>query len=287
MGSVSPAQVSDGTTIDASDVNNPINTIANEFNGNIDNTNIKAAAAIAGSKLADNSIDVTTKASSWDGWIQVTDTWTYASSTTVTVPSDATTKYSVGDKVKFTNGSTKYFYITAVSATVLTLNGGTDYTVANSAISGVYYSKAATPLSFPHWFAYSPTLTNVTEGSGTKAARFAILGKTLITKGSFTLGSGSSIGGVVSVAFPVTISGTGINSEGHLGYGAATDSGNAVYPLNCYNAGTTTFQLVAHNKSAGGSYVVANGGSDRLTTTVPFTFGSGDSFGWTIIAEVA
>lgn len=288
MGSVSPAQVSDGTTIDASDVNNPINTIANEFNGNIDNTNIKAAAAITGSKLADNSIDMTTKASSWDGWVQVTDTWTYASSTTVTVPSDATTKYSVGDKVKFTNSGSKYYYITAVSATVLTLNGGTDYTVANAAISAIYYSKAATPLSFPQWFAFSPTLTNVTEGSGTKAARFTILGgKTLITKGSFTLGAGSSIGGVVAVSYPVTISGTGINSEGHVGYGTATDSGNAVYPINCYNAGTTTFQLVAHNKSAGGNYTVTNGGSDRVTTTIPFTFGSGDSFGWTSIAEIA
>ena len=56
MAIISPAQITDGTTIDAADVNNPINTIANEFNGNIDNNNIKTAAAIDGSKIADNSI---------------------------------------------------------------------------------------------------------------------------------------------------------------------------------------------------------------------------------------
>tara|TARA_R110000868_G_scaffold267_2_gene2323 strand:+ start:6875 stop:7534 length:660 start_codon:yes stop_codon:yes gene_type:complete len=56
MAIISPAQISDGTTIDAEDVNNPINTIANEFNGNIDNNNIKTAAAIDGAKLADTSI---------------------------------------------------------------------------------------------------------------------------------------------------------------------------------------------------------------------------------------
>lgn len=56
MGLISPTQVVDGTTADASDVNNPINTIANEFNGNIDNANIKTAAAIDGSKLASSSV---------------------------------------------------------------------------------------------------------------------------------------------------------------------------------------------------------------------------------------
>lgn len=52
MGVISPAQVSDGTTIDASDLNNPINTIANEMNGGLDNNNIKAGAGISGAKLA-------------------------------------------------------------------------------------------------------------------------------------------------------------------------------------------------------------------------------------------
>ena len=50
--------ISDGTTIDASDVNTPISTIYNDYNGNITNANISATAAIAGTKIADASIAI-------------------------------------------------------------------------------------------------------------------------------------------------------------------------------------------------------------------------------------
>lgn len=56
MGTISVSLPADGTTADVADYNTPINTIVNEFNGNIDNANIKAAAAISGSKLADGTV---------------------------------------------------------------------------------------------------------------------------------------------------------------------------------------------------------------------------------------
>ena len=56
MANVNVSLPSDGQTIDASDYGTPINTIVNDYNGNIDNSNIAAAAAIAGSKLADAGI---------------------------------------------------------------------------------------------------------------------------------------------------------------------------------------------------------------------------------------
>lgn len=52
MGTISPSQVNTGDAIVKDLWNNPINTITNEFNGNIDNANIKVGAAIATSKLA-------------------------------------------------------------------------------------------------------------------------------------------------------------------------------------------------------------------------------------------
>lgn len=55
MGTVSVSLPPDGTTADVADYNTPINTIVNEFNGNIDNANIKSGAAIATSKLADDA----------------------------------------------------------------------------------------------------------------------------------------------------------------------------------------------------------------------------------------
>ena len=56
MGNISVALPSDGETIDVADYNTPINTVVNEINGGLDNSNIAAAAAIAGSKLADASV---------------------------------------------------------------------------------------------------------------------------------------------------------------------------------------------------------------------------------------
>jgi len=56
MANISVSLPSDGETADVSDYNTPINTIVNEINGNLDNSNIDAAAAISGTKLADASI---------------------------------------------------------------------------------------------------------------------------------------------------------------------------------------------------------------------------------------
>lgn len=56
MGIITINLPADGSTADVSDYNTPITTITNEINGNLENANIKAGAAIDGSKLADDSI---------------------------------------------------------------------------------------------------------------------------------------------------------------------------------------------------------------------------------------
>lgn len=56
MANISVGLPADGDTIDVADYNTPINTIVNEINGSLDNSNISATAAIAGSKLADGAI---------------------------------------------------------------------------------------------------------------------------------------------------------------------------------------------------------------------------------------
>ena len=88
------------------------------------------------------------------GWTPARETWTYASADAptyvITVPSDARLRYSAGMRVKLTHGgSTKYFIITAVAETSLTLYGGTDYALADTAITNPYYSTQKAPLGFP------------------------------------------------------------------------------------------------------------------------------------------
>lgn len=268
MSLVSPTQVSDGSTADASDINTPVNQLAAVINGNIDNSNIVSGAAIDGAKIASNSIDIGAKASTWDGWIAVSDTWTYASATTVTVPSDATAKYSVGDKVRFTNSGTKYFYITAVASTTLTLNGGSDYTVANAAITVPYYSKAETPVGFPQWFNFTPNFPGTTLGSGTVAGFFAMCGKVVHLRASFTLGAGSAVS-AAQLTLPITSATYTVNET--FGNVMALDvSAGAYYLGPLFWASTTVVSIGATVASA--TYATLSGTSP----TVPFTWATGD-----------
>jgi hypothetical protein len=83
-----------------------------------------------------------------DGWQAVFDTWAYASASTVTVPSGAANKFMVGQKVKFTQTTVKYFIITGVTDTVLTLFSPFGSTVANAAISSISISAGMAPAGF-------------------------------------------------------------------------------------------------------------------------------------------
>lgn len=115
-----------------------------------------------------------------DGWIPAEETWIYASADdptfTFTVGADVTTKYSVGMKIKLTQGTVKYFIITAISAysggnTTITVYGGTDYDLADSAISANAYSMMRTPVGFPmspdKWRVYVPITSTSTQNNPT------------------------------------------------------------------------------------------------------------------------
>lgn len=92
-----------------------------------------------------------------DGWIPESGTWTYASADaptfTLTVNADVTSKIGVGDRIKLTQTTAKYFIVTAISYsapnTTITIYGGTDYTLANAAITLPYFSHLKSPLGFP------------------------------------------------------------------------------------------------------------------------------------------
>lgn len=92
-------------------------------------------------------------------WFPVTDTWTYVSADGNTgifnVNADVTGKYTVGMRVKYVQSSTtKCGIITNVGSysggnTPITIWGGTDYTLANSSISGACISSLRSPVGFP------------------------------------------------------------------------------------------------------------------------------------------
>lgn len=88
------------------------------------------------------------------GWQGVEETWTYASadspSFVVTVASGATERYTKGMRVRLDQGGTiKYFLISYVTDTTITLYGGTDYTLANETIIDPRVSMLKAPVGFP------------------------------------------------------------------------------------------------------------------------------------------
>jgi hypothetical protein len=93
-----------------------------------------------------------------DGWIAGTGTWSYSSADAPTfvmsINANITGLIGIGDKIKLTQTSAKYFIVTAVgswsgSATLVTVYGGTNYTLANAAITTPFYSHEKTPFGFP------------------------------------------------------------------------------------------------------------------------------------------
>jgi hypothetical protein len=204
-----------------------------------------------------------------DGWSPISGTFTYASATTINVSSGAASLYSVGDKIRFKQGAGyKYFYIVGVADTVLTVTGGSDYTVATpTAITDIYYSHQENPLGFPAYFNWSPTWSaGITIGNATIVTKFKLIGKTVFVIVRVVLGNTSSISGHVTLTAPLTINTT------------------TLFPVNIEDSGTTTFfGNAAFN--AGNPIAVFQGKTDEtyytyvlFSSTVPFTWTTSDSF---------
>lgn len=114
-----------------------------------------------------------------DGWISDGNSPTYASATTFTVSTDLTTTYTPGARIKLTQTTAKYFVVASSSfgggTTTVTIAAGSDYTLANAAITSPYYSYVVNPQGYPGWFTFAPATTGVTSAGG--LARFACNGR--------------------------------------------------------------------------------------------------------------
>jgi hypothetical protein len=142
-----------------------------------------------------------------DGWIPVSGTWTYASASTINVPTDATLIYKNGIKIRFKQGGGyKYYVASAVAATLLTVIVNTDYTVANSAITDIYYSYIENPLGWPAYFTYTPSLSS-NAGAFTNASvtgRYKTNGNLLTCFNTLTITTNGTASSFTNIGMPVT-----------------------------------------------------------------------------------
>lgn len=70
---------------------------------------------------------------------------------TVSTSEDLTDLISLGMRLRLTQstGGTKYFIVVAITNSTIKLYGGTDYTLANEAITSPVFSSAKVPFGFP------------------------------------------------------------------------------------------------------------------------------------------
>lgn len=188
-----PYTFSANTTASSSQVNDNFDTIYNDYNGGISSTNL-ADGAVTAAKIGTSAV-TTVKLDSGavtppkldsdlqKGWTTDTQTWTYVSATSFKITgTDVTAQFPVGTKIKLTQTTAKYFYVTAATFstdTTVTVTGGTDYSLANATITSPMYSYMETPQGHPGWFAYTPTVTAASGSFTTTSAtgRFSMNGR--------------------------------------------------------------------------------------------------------------
>jgi hypothetical protein len=116
------------------------------------------------------------------GWIEVPDSWTYASASTITIPSDGTTKYQKGYKFRLKQGGAfKYFIGANIASTLLTFMVTTT-TVANAAITDIAYSPIEDPLGWPGYLDFTIGYTGFSANPTTDYARVSAVGNLAIIR---------------------------------------------------------------------------------------------------------
>ncbi len=237
-------------------------------------------SALAGSELVTGVQSAANKNATPDllatyvqtGWAAAGETWTFATASTFTVSGDVTGKYAVGDRLKLTQTTTKFFYIVGLSfsagTTTITVTGGSDYSLANAAITSPFFSKFAEPPGFPFWFNWSPTLTGFGTNPTTAVYQFCIVGR-ICTLAIRQQGTGSvSNANTFAISLPVTAA----TVSGHFwtGTGLPFDNSLAVSTtaaLLIASAGTT---LTASKDATGANNWTTSGQKALSAATISY-----------------
>jgi hypothetical protein len=129
------------------------------------------------------------------------------------------------------------------------------------------------------WTSYTPTFTNLTVGNSTLNFKYKQIGKTVIVRATFTLGSTGSMGTNPTFTLPVTSTSYGTNSQ--LGDFYVEDAAIVGYMGRFMYGSTTSASMQIYNSST--TYLSFSG----VSATVPFTWGTGDFFTGQFFYEAA
>lgn len=161
----------------------------------------------------------------------------------------------------------------------------TDANIAAGAAIAFSKISGGTTTALGAFQTYTPTVSNLTVGNGTMTARYQQVGKLVVLVIDFVLGSSSAVGTGPQISLPVTANARYVAGSGSGRIGGATfyaeDFGTGGYILAGNIVSTTNLQLYVTKTDSTYTYVAG------VTSTAPFTWGTADFFGGTIIYEAA
>jgi hypothetical protein len=206
-----------------------------------------------------------------DGWAPVSGTWAYVNATTIQATGDYSGMYQVGDCWKHTQSSTvRYYYITGVSyssgtgKTTITLNGGSDYTVANATISDAFYSHGRA-MGFPEVFAWTPVCTGFSSAP-TFNATFTISGG-MCHLVVFPAASGTSNSAAFTMTVPVKSRGSTVYTYGTIA--KLVNGGNVQSTPGMIELPTNSTVMNLYTNSNNGAWTASGGKYVYLSFSYP------------------
>ena len=214
----------------------------------------------------------------YDGWRYIGNNPKYISSTSIRFENiDISIAFPIGTKIKLTQTTVKYFYVlTSVYSgghTILTLTGGSDFTVANAEITSFYYSHGLS-YGFPDVFSYLPNIIQLTGsqpsmGNATRSGYFKLDGRLVNLFVSITMGSQTTYGDGNNwyVTYPFEWKGT-INIATGTPY--------------IWDSGTRFYQVLMLTQAAGIMFPYPATSTVYVRNTYPMTWASGDRLWFSI-----
>lgn len=200
-----------------------------------------------------------------DGWTPAGETWTSLGGTAITSTLTMTTKYTVGDRLKFTQGgTTMYQAVRAVSGTLVYPTGGSTYVLGTTEITNPYYSHTESPIGYPSYFTYTPnydafapmTYTSV----ATEQAFFWVTGGicNYIVSANGTTGGTASTG--IQFSLPINV-GTIMAANRIMGYGWGYDTTEISVALEKVSASVIRVVKIGGVWGLGATRIISVGGS--------------------------
>lgn len=197
-----------------------------------------------------------------DGWNTLNVVLTYVGAYTVDTSVDLTSILGIGDKVRITQTTNRYFSIISITASRITFTGGINNVVANDTIVNPCYSHIENPQGFPGYFYYVPDTNNTIGTTGADSiGYYRITGRQCSLVLNYKFGTGLSVNGTqMHFSLPVAS-----NVAVYCGSAYALDVGESHNCGNVFPENTTYFAITSSGPSGSG-----------WKSTIPFTWAAGD-----------